>query len=144
MYSKLWLDIMAVLSYWTYWTSCQLSLRIPFYHHQSSNGYDYKLKCICYFPFYASFVLLMLHLSTVVICICAQLLSCVWLFATLWTIACQAPLFMQFSRQEYWNGLLFPSPGDLPNSGIEPTYPALADGFFTTQPPGKTWCNLVT
>ena len=45
--------------------------------------------------------------------------SCLTL-ATLWTIACQAPLFMEFSRQEYWNGLPFPSPGDLPNPGIKP------------------------
>ena len=45
--------------------------------------------------------------------------------ATPWTVACQAPLSMGFSRQEYWNWLPFPSPGDLPNSGIEPGYPAL-------------------
>ena len=42
-----------------------------------------------------------------------------------------------FSRQEYWNGLLFPSQGDLPNPGIQPASPALAAGFFTTEPPGK-------
>ena len=52
-------------------------------------------------------------------------LSCVRLFATLWTVARQAPLFMGFSRQEYWSGLPFPSPGDLPNPGIEPRSPAL-------------------
>ena len=46
-------------------------------------------------------------------------------FATPWTIACQAPLSMEFSRQEYWSGLPFPSSGDLPNPGIEPTPPAL-------------------
>ena len=44
---------------------------------------------------------------------------------------------MGFSRQEYWSGLPFPSPEDLPNAGIESTSPALADGFFTTEPPGK-------
>ena len=63
-----------------------------------------------------------------------QTLSCVQLFVTPWTTACQSPLSMQFSRQEYWSGLPFP-PGDLPNPGIEPTSlmsPALADGFFTT------------
>ena len=52
-----------------------------------------------------------------------------------WTVACQAPLSMGFSRQEYCSGLPFPSSGDLPNSGMEPTsltYPALAGGFFTT------------
>ena len=59
-------------------------------------------------------------------------------FATPWTIACQAPLFMGLPRPEYWSGLPFPSPGDLPSPGIEPVFPALADGFFTfTEPPGK-------
>ena len=54
--------------------------------------------------------------------------SCVWLSATLWTVACQVPLSMGFSRQEYWRGLLFPSPGDLPASGIEtsPTVTSIA------------------
>ena len=66
--------------------------------------------------------------------------SHVQLFATLWTIACQAPLSMGFSWQEFWSGLPFPPPGDLPNPGIEPASPAspvLAWGFFTTEPPGK-------
>ena len=61
--------------------------------------------------------------------------SCVQLIATLWTVALQAPLSMGFPRQEYWSGLSFPPPGDLPNPGIEPaslTPPALAAGFFTT------------
>ena len=67
-------------------------------------------------------------------------LSRVQFFATPWTIACQAPLPMEFSWQEYWSGVPFPTPGDLPNPGIEPTSlvsPALASGFFTTKPPGK-------
>ena len=58
-------------------------------------------------------------------CLCAQLLSHVWLFATPWAIAHQAPLSTEFSRQEYWSGLPFPTPGDLPNPGIKPTSPAL-------------------
>ena len=58
-------------------------------------------------------------------------------FATLWTVACQAPLFMRFSRQEYLSGLPFPSPDYLQGRGIEPESPALAGGFFTTEPPGK-------
>ena len=57
-------------------------------------------------------------------CLCAQLLSHVQLFATPWTIAHQAPLSTEFSRQEYWSGLPFPTPGDLPNLGIKPTSPA--------------------
>ena len=54
--------------------------------------------------------------------VCACVLSCfspVWVFATLWTEGCQAPLSMGFSRQEYWSGLPFPPPGDLPDSGID-------------------------
>ena len=58
-------------------------------------------------------------------------------FATPWTVACQAPLSMGFLKQEHWNELPFPSPGDLPIPGIEPMSPALAHGFFTTEPPGK-------
>ena len=55
-------------------------------------------------------------------------------------VARQAPLFMGFSRQEYWSGLPFPPPGDRPNPGIELAFlisPAMASGFFTTEPPGK-------
>ena len=58
-------------------------------------------------------------------------LSGVQLFVTPWTVAHQAPLSMGFSRQEYWSGLPFPSSGDLPDPGMEPTSPALAGGFFT-------------
>ena len=53
------------------------------------------------------------------------LLSCVWLFATAWTVTCQAPLSVGFSRQEYWSGYPFPSPGDLPDPGIKPMSPVL-------------------
>ena len=58
-------------------------------------------------------------------------------FSTPCTVACQAPLSMGFPRQGYWSGLPFPSPGDLPDPGIKPMSPALAGGFFTTEPPGK-------
>ena len=64
--------------------------------------------------------------------------SRVQLFATLWTVACQARLFMGFSRQEYWSELPHPPPGDLPDPGIKPASlvsPALAGGFFTTSAP---------
>ena len=57
--------------------------------------------------------------------------------ATPWTVALQAPLSMEFPRQEYWFGLPFPSPRDLPDPAIEPASPALAGRFFTTEPPGK-------
>ena len=62
-------------------------------------------------------------------------------FAIPWTIACQAPLSMGFPRQEYRSELPFPTPGDLPNPGIEPVFPALAGGFFTNMPPGTPFGN---
>ena len=58
----------------------------------------------------------------------------VWVFPTPWTVAHQAPLSMGYSRQEYWSGLPFPPPGDLPNPGIKPMCPALS--IFTSEPPG--------
>ena len=67
-------------------------------------------------------------------------LSRVQLFVTLWTVAHRAALSIGFPRQEYWSGLPFPSPGDLPNPRTElisPVFPALAGKFFTTEPPGK-------
>ena len=69
-------------------------------------------------------------------------LSCVHLFVTPWTMDHQAPLCMEFSRQEYWSVWPFPSPGDLPSPGTEPTSPTLAGRFFTTEPPGKP-CNQI-
>ena len=66
-----------------------------------------------------------------------KLLSHVRLFATPWTIACQAPLSMGFSTQEYWNGLSFPSLGDLPDPGIEHGSPALQADSLPSEPPGK-------
>ena len=64
------------------------------------------------------------------------MLSCVQLFATPWTVVRQAPLSMGFFRQEYGSELPFP-PGDVPDPGIQFAPPALVDGFFTTEPPGK-------
>ena len=77
-------------------------------------------------------------------CVCVCVYVCMYvlsgfshvrLFVTLWTVACQAPLSMGFSRQEYWSGLPCPPPEHLPNPGLEPvslTSPALVGGFFTT------------
>ena len=70
-------------------------------------------------------------------------LSHVRLFVTPGTVACQAPLSMGFPSQEYWSGLLFPSPGDLPYLGTQPVSPALAGGFFTTEPAGKFFTEVV-
>ena len=70
----------------------------------------------------------------------ACVLSNVWLCVTLWTVAHQAPLSIGFSRQEYWSGLPFPTPGRLPDPGIQPLSPVspeMAGSFFMTEPPGK-------
>ena len=73
-------------------------------------------------------------------CMHAQLLSHVRLFVTLWTVPCQAPPSMGFSREEYWSGMPCAPPGDLPNSEIKPDSlmsPALAGGSLLLAPPGK-------
>ena len=89
-----------------------------------------------------------LYLCSKLLCVCRILtillymlshFSCVQFSATLWTVTCQAPLSMGFSRQEYWSGLPLSPPGDLSNPGIKPAAPispALARGFFTTS---VTW-----
>ena len=80
--------------------------------------------CLCYMSKYS------LQCCTVLGCF-----SRVWLFPTIWTVACQAPLSVGFSRQEYWSGLPWPSPGDLPDPRIESMSlmsPASADRFFTS------------
>ena len=69
-------------------------------------------------------------------CVC-QSLSHARLLATPWTVAHQAPLSMKFSRQRYWSGLPFPSPGDLPNPGIKPGCPALQADSLPTELQGK-------
>ena len=74
------------------------------------------------------------------------LMQCPVLSDSLWlhmTVARQAPLSMGFPRQEYWSGLPFPSPGDLPDPGIESESPASADGFFATEPPGKPCIHVI-
>ena len=66
-------------------------------------------------------------------------LSCVQLFVTPWTVASPASPSMGFSRQEYWSGLPFPSPVDLPDTGIEPGSPTLEADTLTSEPPGKPY-----
>ena len=80
-------------------------------------------------------------------CVKVLVLSLVHLFATQWTVACQAPLSMEFSRQEYWRGLPFPSPGYLPHPGIEPQSPALLADSSLSEPPGNPfyiWYGLIS
>ena len=99
-------------------------------------------------------------LSSAMLCICICLCVCVCAcvsvfslsvrsdsFAASWTVACQAPLSVVFFRQEYWSGLPFPLPGDLPDPGIEPMYPmfpALAGRFSTTKSAGnpQPWYSI--
>ena len=69
--------------------------------------------------------------------VCAQSLNHAQLFVTPQTVAHQPPLSMEFSRQEYWSGLPFLTPGDLPDPRLEPVSPALAGRFSTAEPPGK-------
>ena len=84
----------------------------------------------------------------VYVCVCAHscvhVLICLRLFATPWIVAHQAPLSMEFSRQEYWSELPFPTLGDLPDPGIKPgslATPVLAGQFFITEPPGNLPAN---
>ena len=68
----------------------------------------------------------------------------VQIFVTLWTVVCQAPLPMGFSRQEYWSGLPCPSPGNLPDPGIELVSLELVGRFFTTDPLGKPMLKVMS
>ena len=80
------------------------------------------------------------------VCVCVRMLSCIWFFATPWIVAHKDPLSMEFSGQEYWNGLLFSPPENFPDPGIE-TASALTGRFSTTVLAGKpkeNWClNLI-
>ena len=69
--------------------------------------------------------------------LCAYALSQIRLCAILQTVAHQTPLSLEFSRQEYWSGLAFPSPGDLPNPGVKPRSPELQEDSLPSEPPGK-------
>ena len=73
-----------------------------------------------------------------------KLLSRIQLFATLWTVAYQAPPPMGFSRQEYWSGFPFPSPEDLPNPRIEPWSLILQADTLPSEPPGNELINLIS
>ena len=72
--------------------------------------------------------------TPVSVCVCLVISNSI---VTPWTVARQAPLSMEFSRQEYWSGLPFPPPGDLPNPGIEPGSPTLQVDSLASEPPGK-------
>ena len=105
---------------------------------KSESGF-LKLSALVIFLSKSTYQLFSFHKTTIFLFLFFSL-SCARLFATPWTVAYQAPQSMGFSRQEYWSGVPFPSPGDLPDPEIEPASPApptLASGFLTTEPPRK-------
>ena len=83
-------------------------------------------------------------LVNAVACIHAQLLSCVQLFETPWTVAQQPPLSMGLFQQEFWTGLPFPSPGDLPNPGIKARSPALQQTIYQLSHQGSLKCRCTS
>ena len=80
----------------------------------------------------------LIPIANIIVKVKVKSLSHVRLFATPWTVAYNAPPSIGFSRQEYWSGLPFPSPEDLPNLGIEPGSPALQADALPSEPPGKS------
>ena len=114
--------LLLFFSYMRLWMFTKLIMGKTFYAVHKTNNYAvHFIQCVCG-------------------CMCAQLLSTVRIFDAPWTVTCQAPLSVEFPRQEYWSGLPFPTWGGLPVLGIEsmfPKSPALAGRFFTTVPPGK-------
>ena len=82
-------------------------------------------------------------LACAYVCVKVKSLSRVRLFVTPWTVPYQAPLSMVFSRQQYWSGLPFPSPGDLPKPGIEPGSPTLQTDTLPSEPLGKFYGNTM-
>ena len=108
---------------------------VPIWDDESSLNY-----CGKHFIMYVSQITILYTLNLYTVCVCV--FTCVQLFATPCTVAHQAPLSMEFSRQGYWSGLPFPPPGDLPDLGIELASfasPALTGGFFTIS---TTWETL--
>ena len=129
-----------------YWSIVALQCCVGFYCAAKciSYTYTYISSFLAEFPVLYSKFSLVIYFIFVCVCVCVRAHTCSLshfrLFATPWTASCMAPLSMGFSRQEYWNGLPFPSPEDLLYPGIiplSPMSPALAGRFFTTEPPGK-------
>ena len=107
-------------------------------------------RCLTFVSFVTTFLsfdsseISIINSALVAVELCCSSLSCVRLFATPWTLAHQVSLSMGFARQEYWSGLPFPSPGDLPDPGIKPMPPAspgLASWFLTLWAPREASCN---
>ena len=141
-FSEFWKSLLCCRS-WGNWELCHRSwekLQFPKEHLRPTNFGDVSL-IFWLQPSWSSLFKLCSHLGkhqfiSSVPCCCLVTQLCLTLFDPM-DCSCQAPLSMELSRQEYWSGLPFPPPGDLPDPGIEPVSPALAGGFFTTEPPGK-------
>ena len=118
------------------WTECGLSYWLTVYIEESLHPWD-KSHLIRVHEKYYKLIIGQTYLPDCVSGACVCMLSCVQFFVTPWIAARQAPLFLEFSWQEYWSGLPFPTPGDLSIPGIKPVSPALARKFFTADPPGK-------
>ena len=100
-------------------------------------GINYNTREVFYSCSSINLQLLLTHYWRLYLWKKVKSLSRVQLFATLWTVAYQAAPSMGFSKQEYWSGLPLPSPGDLPDPGIEPRSPTLEADVLTSVPPGK-------
>ena len=107
-------------------------LEYPFQYSFLENSIDRKVWCTAVCGVTKSWTWLSAHIHTIKVKV--KSLSHVWLFATPWNVAHQAPLSIGLSRQEYWSGLPFPPPGI---KSASPAAPALAAKFFNTEPPGK-------
>ena len=103
--------------------------------------FNFAFECVFLFHYLICHYIFTLGICYALVCVCARVRVCslsrVQLFATPWTVSRQAPLSVGFLRQEYWSGLPFLSPGDLPDPGIKLESPASAGEFFTSEPPGK-------
>ena len=99
----------------------------------------YLTCCVSLMAVFVSSLVNYLLRQSLCVSLCVCLLSPLWFFATPWTVACQPSLSVGFPRQEYWSGLPFPPPGDLPIPGIKPmSLVSSADGFFNTASPRKS------
>ena len=121
-----------------FWLDCIVSIgQVEKNWHLDNTESSYPWRIFPFILFFSNFVLqsfLHIHLIHILfVSMHIQSLTYVWLFATPWTVANQTCLSIGLSRQEYWSGLPFLSPGDLPDPGIKPlspVSPSLADGFF--------------
>ena len=117
---------------WVQYLCWEDPLKYTFQYSFLENSIDRKVWCTAVCGVAKSWTWLSAHIHTIKVKV--KLLSHVWLFVTPWNVAYQAPLSMRFSRQVYWSGLPFPSPGDLSNSGIKLCSPTLQADALPSEP----------